>query len=134
MRSSFSRDRNDWNVNRKFVDVFSELLASVNTAIAEGNVMMSYNYLWVLFNNMKGHQKVPQGWVEEIMKRMNTLSGMMRNLQRANVAATQKQMDEHNVRQEVILVHGDIMDMLYESKMINMHLDRDERPIIARTD
>lgn len=134
MRSSFSREKNDWNVNRKFVDVFSELISAVNTAIAEGNIVLSYNWLWVLYNNMRGHQKVPTEWKKLTHDRLNALSNTLRNLNRMNVTAMQKQMDEHTVRNELLEVHGSIMDMLFESKMINMHMERDERPMIVRTD
>ena len=133
MRSSFSKDKNDWNINRKFVDTFNELLGQVNLAIATGNLGMSYNYLWVLYNNMRGHQRVPVEFKSMILSRLKELSGKLRRIGRPDSADLQKQIDELSCRTDILEIHGSIMDMLYESKMINMHIDRDNRPDVAKT-
>lgn len=56
----------DWNINKGFGDVLTDLIIKVNESAAEGNIIVWFNSLRILYRNIAGHKKMNKEKIEEI--------------------------------------------------------------------
>jgi 2C-methyl-D-erythritol 2,4-cyclodiphosphate synthase len=56
----------DWNINKGFGDLLTGLIDDVNKAAREGDILLWFNSLRILYRNVAGHKKIKAKEMKEI--------------------------------------------------------------------
>ena len=80
MKNIFSEDNQEWNINKGFGIVLINLIEQINKWAIEGNTIMWFNSLRVLYFNISTHKKMNKDVMAEIdLKLMDVLKKFPNN-------------------------------------------------------
>lgn len=97
----------DWNINKGFGDVLTDLIIQVNEAARQGDLKLWFKSLRILYRNVAGHKKIDKKimnnidvHLRDVMKKLDSddaVTEKMRAYQKVGLGKVSEVLDEVNV-------------------------------------
>jgi len=79
----------DWNINKGFGDVLTDLIVKVNDAAETGDIRTWFNSLRILYRNVAGHKKMSKDNIRKIDELLRDVKEKMESYENA-ITETQR--------------------------------------------